>query len=106
MVLGGGADHRGPADVDVLDAGLEIGSSRDGLFERIEIDHEQINRPNALRPHGGGMFSVVADREQAAMDLGMQSLDAAIHHLRKASDVGDVEDFKAGIGQRPAGAAG
>src|SRR5215213_7010376 len=44
MVFRRRADHRGAADIDVLDAGLEIGALHHCLFERIEIHYEQIDR--------------------------------------------------------------
>ncbi len=41
-VLGGGADHGGPTDVDVLDADLKGGRGRggDGLAEGVEVDND------------------------------------------------------------------
>ena len=49
VVLGGGPDHRRPADVDVLDA-LGIGRAlRHGRLEGVEIDHEQIDGRNPVR---------------------------------------------------------
>ena len=106
VVLGRGADHGGAADVDVLDAGREVGALGDGRFERIEIDDEEIDRADAVRLHRARMLAVVADREQAAVHLGMQRLDAAVHHFGKAGELGDVEHGNAGIGQRLARAAG
>ena len=52
------------------------------------------------------MLGVVADREQAAMHLGMQRLDAAVHHFGKAGQLGDVLDLQPGLGDRLRGAAG
>ena len=49
VVLGGGADHRRPADVDVLDAVVVAGALRDRRLERIEVDHQEIDRPDAVR---------------------------------------------------------
>ena len=106
MVLGRGADHGGTADVDVLDAGFEIGALGDGCFERIEADDEEIDRRDAVRTHGGGVIRVVADGEQAAMDLGMQRLHPAVHHFGEAGHLGDFEHGKAGVRQRLARAPG
>ena len=88
VVLRRRADHRRPADVDVLDAIVVLGVLRDRRFERIEIDDEKIDRCDAMRAHRGRMFGVVADREQAAVHLGVQRLDAAVHHFGKAGEVG------------------
>ena len=55
VVLRGGADHRRAADVDVLDAVLVAGALGDRRLERIEVDHEQVDRRDAVRLHGLGM---------------------------------------------------
>ena len=49
MVLGRGAQHRRPADVDVLDR-FVIGAvgPRDRRGERIEIDDQQVDRLDAV----------------------------------------------------------
>src|SRR5262245_27869625 len=49
---------------------------------------------------------VIAAREDAAVQRGMQRLDAAVHHLGEAGDVGDVRDAEAGVAQRARRAAG
>ena len=72
-----------------------IASSRvtfaaDRFRKRIEIHDDHIDRFDSVLLHGGDVFRVVTNREQAAMNAWMQCLDAAIHHLGKASDVGDV----------------
>jgi hypothetical protein len=40
------------------------------------------------------------------MDLGVERLDPAVHHLGKAGEVGDVAHFQPGVAQRLGGAAG
>ena len=84
VVLGGGADHRRAADIDILDAVVESRAARHGLLERIEIDHQEIDRPDVVRAHRFGMRGIVADGEQAAMHRRMQRLDAAVHHFRES----------------------
>ena len=106
MVLRGGADHGRAADIDILDAVGEIGAARDGVLERIEIDHQEIDRADAMRAHRLGVLRVVAHRQQSAMHRRMQRLDAAVHHLGKAGEIADVEHGQAGIAQRFARAAG
>ena len=44
VVLRGGARHRGPADVDLLDALHGRRPGRDGLLERVQVGHEQLER--------------------------------------------------------------
>ncbi len=105
VVLGGGADHRRPADVDVLDAVVVGRALRDGRLERIEIDHQKVDRFDVVRLHRSGVFGVVANREQAAVNLGMKGLHPTVHHLGKTGQVGHVLHGKTGVGQRLAGAA-
>ena len=61
VVLGGGADHRRPADVDVLDAVVEGAAFGDGRLERIEVHHQKIDRLDAVLFHRGGVILVGAD---------------------------------------------
>ena len=77
----------------------------DGFLERVEVDDEQVDRRDAMRLHRVGMFLVVADREQAAMHLGVQRLDPAVHHFGKARQLRDVLDLQPGRRDRLRGAA-
>ncbi len=52
------------------------------------------------------MLVIVAHRQQAAMDNGMQRLDAAVHHLRKAGDLRNILHGEARVAQRLGRAAG
>ncbi len=106
VVLGGGADHSGAADVDILDAVLVSRALVDGRLERIEIDDQQVDRRNAVVLHRLRMIGIVADREQSTMHVGMQRLDPAVHHFRKAGQVCDIADLQPGRGDRLGGAAG
>ena len=47
-----------------------------------------------------------ATAQNAAVDLGMQGLDAAVHHLREAGVIGYFGHLEAGVGQQFGGAAG
>ena len=46
MVLRGGPHHRGTTDVDLFDAIVGGGARGDRLGERVEIDHDQVERRN------------------------------------------------------------
>ena len=105
-VLGGGADHRRPADVDVLDRLRRLRALRDGRLEGIEVHDQAIDPLDAEALHRGAVVGVVAKREQPAVDARVQRLHAAVHHLRHAGQRGDVDDRKPGVGERPRGAAG
>ena len=105
MVLGGGADHRRTADVDILDAVVIAGAARHRLLERVEVDDKKIDCGDAVRGHCARVLIVGADRQQAAMDFRMQRLDAAVHHFGVSGEIGDVAHRKPGCGQRLGGAA-
>ena len=106
-VFGGGADHGGAADVDVLDefVDMDAGAGCGGL-EGIEIDDDHVDRLEAVLGDGGLVLGVDADMEDAAVDLGMQGLDAAVKHLGKAGEIGDVADIQAGLAEGAGRAAG
>jgi hypothetical protein len=106
MVLGGGADHRRAADVDVFDAVGVALSGGHRLLEGVEIDHQQVDRADAVRQHRGLMLRVGAHRQQAAMHARMQRLDASVHHLGKAGQIRDIANREPRLRQRRAGAAG
>ncbi len=106
MVLCRGADHRWAADIDILDTLLEACAFIDGGLERIEIDHQEIDRRDAVILHRLRMLGIVPDCEQAAMHLGMQGLDPAVHHFRKTGQLRNIRDLQPGVGNRFGGAAG
>ena len=106
VVLGPGADHGRPADVDGLDAGGEIRAAGHRLLERIEIGGQEVDRVDRMIGERLEMRLVLAQREQPAMDLRMQRLDPPIHHLRQAGDLGDVDHLDAGLAQQLGRAAG
>jgi hypothetical protein len=104
-VLGGAAQHRRAADVDVLHGILELAVSVGGdRFERIQVQHQQVDRGDPVLGHHRVIGSGAA--EQAAMHQRMQRLDPAIHHFRKAGELGDIPDRQAGLADRLGGAAG
>jgi hypothetical protein len=105
-VLGRRAQHGRPADVDVLDTGLEVRAGGDRRLERVEVHVDQVDRADAV---GLGVFHmgrVVAQVEQAAMHRRVQRLHAAVHHFRKARQVSDVFHLEPGVLQQFRRAAG
>ena len=106
MILRGGADHRRAADIDIFDDLLAFRPLGDRGGEGVEVDDHQIDRADFMFVHRRDMFGVVADGEQAAMDLGVQRLDAAVHHFGEAGKVGNIHHLKACFAQRLGGAAG
>ncbi|MNY37440.1 hypothetical protein D3C86_1720030 [compost metagenome] len=95
MVLGGSADHCRATNIDVLDRRRIIAALGANFLERIEIDDREIDRLDAVRLHRLDMLRVIPDSQQAAMDIGVQSLDAAVHDLRKIRHVGDIRHRQA-----------
>ncbi len=106
VVLRGRADEGRPADVDVLDALLEARALRHGRFERVEIDHHEVDRLDAVLLHRLEVPGRVAPREDAAVDLRLQRLHAPIHHLGKAGVVRNLDHRHARIAERFGRAAG
>src|SRR4051794_15980162 len=105
-ILRGGTNHRGAADVYLLDGLFERDAfARDCLLERVEVDDDHINQFDAVGSGGVHVLRVIAQREQAAVYARVEGLDATIHHFGKARHVRDVAYFQPGLAQdlrRPA----
>ena len=68
VVLGSRAHHRRAADIDVLDDLVARRAFGDGGLERVEVDHHEVDRADAVLLHRRGVGRIVADGEQAAVD--------------------------------------
>jgi hypothetical protein len=101
-----GTHHRRAADVDVLDGVVQRVRLRHGLHERIEVDADQVDVTQLMLVHGRHMRVVVAHCQDAGVDLGMQRLDAAIEHFRKAGEFRDILDRQPRIADRLGSTAG
>ena len=107
VVLGGRPDHRGAADVDVLDGvGVGHAGARDGALERVEVHADEVDELDVVLGGLRHVLGVVAQREQPGVEPRVQRLDAAVHDLREAGEVVDGADVEARIAQRGRGAAG
>ncbi len=85
IVLRCRAHHRRAADIDVLDRLLQSAAGiGDGFAERVKVDHQQIDRLDAVRVHRVHVLMHIPPAEQCAVDLGVQRLDAPVHDFRKA----------------------
>ena len=105
MVLGGGAQQRRAADVDVLDGGFQVAAGfGHGLLEGIEVDDYQVDGLDAILPHHRVVKA--AATQDTAMDEGVEGLDPPRHHLREAGVVGDLGDRDSLFRQQAGGAAG
>src|SRR5208283_2674029 len=119
-VVGGVDDHgdvaiilrrrthqRWSADVDIFDRLVEAHARlRDSFLEWVEVHDHQIDRLNPMLLHLLPMALVGAPREDAAVNLWMESLHAAVEHLGRAGEVLDRSDFDAGRFQSRHRAAG
>ncbi len=76
------------------------------LFEGVEIDADEIDGRQAQLGAGVHVGGVGAALQDAAMDFGMERLDAAVEDFRMAGERGDVDDGDVGIAQGGGGAAG
>ncbi len=107
VVLCGRAQHGRPADVDLLDR-LREGHVRsaDRLLERIKVDRDQIDRRDVVRRHGRDIPGMVAAGQKAAVHLGVQRFQAAIHNFGEPGDRLDRGDRDALAPQRVGGPTG
>ena len=106
-ILGGGANHCGPADVDILDQFFERSVLLGGhLLELVQAHRHQIDTRDAVlreRPHVLGLGT---DSKNSTGDAWMNRLHAAIQHLRELPDLGDLAQRRnAGIFQHSKGPA-
>ncbi len=107
VILCGRAEHRGAADVDVLDrlrkCGLRLGN---GFAKRIEVYGDEIDRCDAVLLERREVVLIVTSRQQSAVHLRMQRLHPAVHHFRESRDVLDANDRDPLASEGLGGAAG
>src|SRR5690606_25225110 len=105
VVLRSRTDHGRAADIDVLDGvgqvAVRLGH---GGFEGVEVDRYQVDRLDAVLVHDRTVQCATA--EDAAVDLRVQGLDAAVHHFRETGVVGDFDRGHAVVLEQLVGAAG
>ena len=90
VVLGGGPDHRGAADVDLLHALLRRGAGGDRSLERVQVHHDQLEWLDAELGQLRLVRGVRGVREQARVHLGMQRLDPPVEALGEAGQLGGL----------------
>jgi hypothetical protein len=99
-------DHARAADVDVLNARLEVAALRDRRAEGIKVDNDEVDGRHAVRGHVRFVLGVAADAEEAAVNSRVQGLDPAVKELGKAGVLGDIRDGQAGVADSLRGPAG
>ncbi len=101
------AQHRGTADVYVLDRLLQrhalLGH---GFFKGIKIDHHQIDRRDTVLLRIGNVPRIIAAMQKTAMHHRMQSLQPAFEKLGRARVFGNIRDPEAGVTERLRSAPG
>ena len=91
VILRRAAQHRRPADVDVLDRLFARHTAAGhGLFKGVEVDHHQIDRRDAMRRRLCLVGRKITAEEQPAMDHGVQRFDPAVEHFRKTGMLGHI----------------
>ncbi len=106
-VLRGRADHRGAADVDVLDRlGRRGVAAGNRALEGVEVHADEVDRLDLVLGRRAQMLLVIAQREQPCVEAGVQGLDAPVHHLGEAGEVLDGAHRQPGCGELACGAAG
>ena len=92
VVLGGRPDHRGAADVDLLDRfDLRHAGPRHRLLEGIEGDDDQIDRCDPVLAERGEMLGDITAGQDSAVDLRMERLDAPVEHLGETGRLRHVD---------------
>ena len=106
MILGGGAHHRRPADIDLLDGVVAGHTGGDRLDERIEVHHDELERADAKVNELRLMAGEPTVGQDASVDGGMQGLHASVEGLLESGDARDLGDRISGIRDRSRGRAG
>ena len=106
MVLGRRPHHRRAADVDVFNRGLPAhGRIRHRRLEGVQVDHDHIDRVDALGRQVSLMGGVGAPGQDAAVDARVQGLDPAAQDLGGTGVLGHLGDRHPGRLQGGGGAA-
>ena len=106
VVLGGGAYHGGPADVDLLDVGVEGGARANNDAEKVEVDHDEVDGGHAQLRDPAHVLGLAAVGEDPGMDGRVQGLDPALKALGEAGDVLHRSHRQARAGDGGGGGAG
>src|SRR5207245_8255148 len=107
MIFRRGAQHRRPADIDLLDRFIDSRAlARDRLLERIEIHHNEIDRRDAKPSDVREMFAVVAVVKNRAEYARSERFHAAAEDLRGARPGGDRRHIDSRAGEMFGRAAG
>ena len=101
VVLGRGADHGRPTDVDLLDAVLHTGAGGDRVGEGVEVDDDEVEGGDLQLLELAHVVGQAGVGEDAGVDARVQGLDPSVEALGEAGQVLDL-----GHGQPQAGDGG
>ena len=105
-ILGRRTQQRNAADIDLLDRFAQRRAvARNRRFERVQVRDNRRNRGDRVFARFGDVRGIGAVLEDAAEDVGMQRLDAAVEERRVAGQIADVEGVDSGLAQVRACAA-
>src|SRR5262249_12019456 len=97
-IFSGRTQHRGSADVDVLNQLLGSESRFCGsLLKWIEIDDDEVDWRDAVFRRLFLILCEIAAVEQSAMNFWMECFHAAAQHFRPTGEFRDIFDSHAGI---------
>ena len=100
-VLGRRTQHRGAPDVDVLDGVLHLHAGFGNRFaERVEVDADHVDEPDAVLLQRPQMLGIVAARQQTAVHLGMEGLDPSVADFGESRHLADVQHFNTAVAQQ------
>jgi hypothetical protein len=105
-VLGGGAQDRGSADIDVLERVFERDVRFGGCLAKwVEVYSNDVDSGQPSPLQFLHVLGLVAPGEEAGVDGGMEGLDAAIEYLREGGEFGNGAGGHADLGEVLEGAA-
>ena len=88
MIFSRRAQHRGATDVNIFHRVRILYTwLENGFFKRIKVDHDQVNEFNLILLGRLQVAIQVPTSQEAAVNVWVESLDTAIHHLWKTSHI-------------------
>ena len=87
VVLGRGAHHGRAADIDLLDAGVDVRTRGDRFPERVQVAHQQVERFDTQLAELFHVCRQAQVREQAGVHLRVQRLHPSVEALREPGEV-------------------
>ena len=107
VILRRRANHRRAANIDIFDCKVKRAvRTSNGLFKRIKIHADDIDRINAVFLERGHMFGDRTTGQNAGVDLRIKRLHTAIEHFGEARVVSDFFNLHAFFGKELSRAAG